>query len=114
MRTGLLHRPDLVALAGRISLHVDAGLDRMFPEFTAARVVLRTNRESLEAYCRHPLGDPVNPMDWGMLVHKFQHVTNGLLSPARQKEIIQAVQSLPTQGLAPLQGCLAEPLETHS
>jgi 2-methylcitrate dehydratase PrpD len=114
MRTGLLHRPDLVALAGRISLHVDAGLDRMFPEFTAARVVLRTNRESLEAYCRHPLGDPVNPMDWGMLVHKFQHVTKGLLSPARQKEIIQTVQSLPTQGLAPLQGCLAEPLETHS
>ena len=114
MRVGLLHRPDLVALAGRISLRVDAGLDRMFPEFTAARVVLRTNRESLEAYCRHPLGDPVNPMDWGMLVHKFQHVTNGLLSPARQKEIIQTVQSLPTQGLAPLQGCLAEPLETHS
>ena len=114
MRAGLLHRPDLVALAGRISLHVDAGLDRMFPEFTAARVVLRTHRESLEAYCRHPLGDPVNPMDWGMLVHKFQHVTKGLLSPARQKEIIQAVQSLPTQGLAPLQGCLAEPLETHS
>ncbi|MCK7469779.1 MAG: hypothetical protein MZU95_02470 [Desulfomicrobium escambiense] len=37
-----------------------------------------------------------------MLVHKFQHVTKGLLSPARQKEIIQAVQSLPTQGLAPL------------
>jgi 2-methylcitrate dehydratase PrpD len=114
MRTSLLHRPDLVALAGRISLHVDARLDRMFPEFTAARVVLRTNRESLEAYCRHPLGDPVNPMDWEMLVHKFQHVTNGLLSPARQKEIIQAVQSLPTQGLAPFQGCLAEPLETHS
>jgi hypothetical protein len=53
-------------------------------------------------------------MDWGMLVHKFQHVTKGLLSPARQKEIIQTVQSLPSQGLAPLQGCLAEPLETHS
>ncbi|MCK7469780.1 MAG: hypothetical protein MZU95_02475 [Desulfomicrobium escambiense] len=42
MRTSLLHRPDLVALAGRVSLHVDAELDRMFPECTAARVVLRT------------------------------------------------------------------------
>mgnify|MGYP000144012909 CR=1 FL=1 len=114
LRVSLLHRPDLVALAGRVSLHVNPELDRMFPEYTAARLVLRTDRESLESCCRHPLGDPVNPMDWGMLVNKFQHVTHGLLSPARQKEIIQAVQSLPTQGLAPFQGCLAEPLETHS
>ena len=113
MRASLLHRPDLVALAGRVSLHVDAGLDRMFPEFTAARVVLRTDRESLESYCRHPLGDPANPMDWGMLVGKFQHVTQGAAAGSTAKRNNQAVQSLPTQGLAPLQGCLAEPLETH-
>jgi 2-methylcitrate dehydratase PrpD len=113
MRVGLLHRPDLVALAGRVSLHVNPELDRMFPERSAARVVIRTDRESLESVCHHPLGDPVNPMDWGMLVGKFQHLTQGLLPEARQKELIRAVQSLPAQGLAPLQGCLAEPLERH-
>jgi hypothetical protein len=53
-------------------------------------------------------------MDWGMLVGKFQHLTQGLLPEARQKELIGAVQSLPTLGLAPLQGCLAVPLERHS
>jgi 2-methylcitrate dehydratase PrpD len=110
MRTSLLHRPDLVALAGRISLHVDAGLDRMFPECTAARVVIQASCKRFEANCRHPLGDPANPMDWGMLVHKFQHVTNGLLSPAHEKEMIRAVQSLPVHGLTLLQGWLSTPL----
>jgi len=111
MRGSLLHRPDLVALAGRVSLHMNPELDRMFPERSAARVVIRTDRESLESVCHHPLGDPVNPMDWGMLKGKFQHLTQGLLTDARQKELIGAVQSLPTLGMAPLQGCLAEPLE---
>lgn len=113
MRGSLLHRPDLVALAGRVSLHLDAELDRMFPERSAARVVIRTDRESLESVCHHPLGDPANPMDWGMLKGKFQHLTQGLLPEARQKEIIRAVQALPARGPAPLQGCLAEPLERH-
>jgi 2-methylcitrate dehydratase PrpD len=110
LRVSLLHRPDLVALAGRVSLVVDAGLDRMFPEYTAARVVLRTDRESFESCCRHPLGDPANPMGWGMLEGKFQHLTRGCLPEARQKEIIRAVQSLPAQGLGPLQGLLSAPL----
>ena len=106
LRASLLHRPDLVALAGRVSLHVDAGLDRMFPECTAARVVIKTPGKRFEADCRHPLGDPANPMDWGMLVRKFQQVTHGLLSPSREKEMIRAVQSLPVLGPAPLQSLL--------
>ena len=107
LRVSLLHRPDLVALAGRVSLHVNPELDRMFPECTAAQVVLRTDPESFESCCRHPLGDPANPMDWGMLVGKFQHLTQGCLPEARQQEIIRAVQSLPAQGLGPLQGLLS-------
>jgi len=110
MQEGLLHQPDLVALAGRVALHVDAGLDRMFPECTAARVVVQSSGKRFETDCRHPLGDPANPMDWGMLVHKFQHVTSGLLSPARQKEMTRAVQSLPDHGLTLLQDGLPAPL----
>jgi 2-methylcitrate dehydratase PrpD len=110
LRVSLLHRPDLVALAGRVSLHVNPELDRMFPECTAARVVLRTDRENFESCCHHPLGDPANPMNLGLLMGKFQHLTQGCLPEARQKEIIRAVQSLPAQGLEPLQGYLAAPL----
>jgi len=110
MRASLLHRPELVALAGRVSLQVDAGLDRIFPEGTAARVVVQASGKRFEADCRHPLGDPANAMDWGMLVQKFQHVTSGLLSPGRQKEMIRAVQLLPSHGPAPLQSLLTAPL----
>jgi 2-methylcitrate dehydratase PrpD len=113
LRVSLLHRPDLVALAGRVSLHVNPEFDRMFPERTAARVVVRTDSQTLESVCHHPLGDPATPMDWGMLVGKFQHLTQGLLPEARQKEMIRAVQSLSTQGPAPLQAYLAEPLARH-
>jgi len=107
---GLLHRPDLVELARRVSLYVDAELDRMFPECTAARVVIKASGKRFQVDCRHPLGDPANPMDWGMLVNKFQQVTNGLLSPVREREMIRAVQSLPLHGLTLLQDGLSLPL----
>jgi 2-methylcitrate dehydratase PrpD len=110
MRQSLLHREDLVALASRVSLHVDPELDRMFPERTPAKVVIRSKSQRLESVCDHPLGDPANPMGWRMLVEKFQHVTQGFLPDARHEEFIRAVQSLPNQGLAPLLSYLAEPV----
>jgi len=110
MSKSSLHRPDIVALASQVSLHVEPEFDRMFPEHTASRVIIRTATERFEAVCHHPLGDPANPMDWRMLVEKFRHLTRGLLQAARQEEVIQAVQSLPDRGLVSLLGCLAEPL----
>lgn len=107
---GLLHRPDLVDLAGRVSLHVDAELDRMFPARTAARVVVRSSAKRFQADCGHPLGDPANPMDWGALVRKFRSLTKGLMPAAGQEAIIAAVQSLPGRGVAQLHDRLAAPL----
>jgi 2-methylcitrate dehydratase PrpD len=107
---GLLHRPDLVDLAGRVSLHVNAELDRMFPARTAARVVVRRSAKRFQADCRHPLGDPANPMDWGALVRKFRSLTKGLMPAAGQEAIIAAVQSLPARGVAQLHDRLAAPL----
>jgi 2-methylcitrate dehydratase PrpD len=110
MSAGLLHRPDLVALAGRVSLHVDAELERMFPERTAARVVITASGRRFQADCRHPLGDPANPMDWGALVLKFRGLTRGLMPASGQEAIIRAVLSLPAQGLTRLHDRLAAPL----
>jgi len=110
MRKSLLHRPDIVTLARRVSLHVESEFDRVFPEHTAARIIIQTATERFEAVCHHPLGDPANPIDWRMLVDKFHHLAKGLLPTARQKEVIKAIQLLPDQGLSPLLGYLAEPL----
>jgi 2-methylcitrate dehydratase PrpD len=107
LRASLLHRPDLVALAGRVSLHVDTELDRIFPECTAARVVIQASGKRFEAGCRHPLGDPVNPMDWTALGHKFRALTRECMPASTQEEIIRTVQTLPVRGLDPLQRLLS-------
>jgi 2-methylcitrate dehydratase PrpD len=107
LRGSTLHRPDIVALAGRVSLHVDEGLDRMFPERTAARVVVRTGSREVERVCHNPLGDPANPMDWEMLVGKFQQLAQGILTEKQTRHFVQAVESLPDEGLSTLLGLLA-------
>ncbi len=111
MRADLLHRPDLVALAGRVALHVDPEIERLFPERAAARLVMRAKDQCMESVCHHPLGDPANPMDWGLLKEKFQHVTQGFFSEDRQQELIGAILSLPTRGPDAIYGCLAEQIE---
>jgi 2-methylcitrate dehydratase PrpD len=98
----LLGREDIVAVARRVSLHIDPELDRAFPGQAAARVVLRTVSGRFEALCRHPLGDPDNPMRWDELADKFRTLTRGLLPAARSGAIIAAVQRLPQDGLPPL------------
>jgi 2-methylcitrate dehydratase PrpD len=106
----LLGRADIVAVARRVSLHVDPDLDRDFPGEAAARVVLVTAAGRHEALCRHPLGDPDNPMRWEELVGKFRTLTRGLLPAARAEAIIAAVRRLPEEGLTPLLDLLSENL----
>jgi len=107
LQRSLLHRPDIVALAGRVSLHVDGDLDRMFPERTAARVVVHAGDKKLETVCHHPLGDPANPMHWETLVGKFQQLARGILTETQTRDIVQAIASLPPDGFATLLGLLA-------
>lgn len=98
----LLGREDIVAVARRVSLHIDPELDRAFPGQAAARVVLRTASGRFEALCRHPRGDPDNPMRWEDLAGKFRTLTRGFLPAARADAIIAAVQRLAHDGLVPL------------
>jgi 2-methylcitrate dehydratase PrpD len=113
LREPLLHRPDIVALAGRVALHVDPALDRLFPEMTAARVVVRTAAGRFEAVCRHALGDPARPMDWRMLVEKFRKLTRESLTEKRRQNLIQAAATLPQRGFGPLAELLAPSFESE-
>jgi 2-methylcitrate dehydratase PrpD len=106
LRTSLLHRRDIIAFAERVTLHPAPELDRLFPERTAAEVIVRTGRGSFSSTCYHPLGDPDYPMDWEMLVRKFREIADGLLSEAMQNRIIEAVHSLPIRGPEELAACL--------
>jgi 2-methylcitrate dehydratase PrpD len=107
----ILHRPDIVSLAGRVSLHEAPEFSRMFPERTAARVVIRTRDNRFETVCDHPLGDPANPMSWNSLANKFRRLSRAALSVQRREDILQAVEALPIQGVEPMMDLLVQPID---
>ena len=89
-----LQRPDIVALARRINLHVDPDLDARFPAETGARVRLQTAGGILEKTVRHPLGDPANPMDRTRLVAKFKKLAAGVISAPDQADFLALMDRL--------------------
>lgn len=89
-----LQRPDIVALARRINLHIDPELDERFPRETGARVCLQTAGGVLEQTVRHPLGDPANPMDKIHLTAKFKKLSAGVISPQDQADLLAQIDRL--------------------
>jgi 2-methylcitrate dehydratase PrpD len=89
-----LQRPDIVALARRVNLHVDTELDARFPAETGARVCLQAAGGVLEQTVRHPLGDPANPMDRIRLVAKFKKLAAGVISPQDQADLLALIDRL--------------------
>jgi len=89
-----LQRPDIVALAHRVNLHLDPELDDRFPEETGARVCLQTAGGTLQQTVRHPLGDPANPMDKIRLTAKFKKLSAGIISAQDQAEFLALIDRL--------------------
>jgi 2-methylcitrate dehydratase PrpD len=89
-----LQRPDIVALARRVNLHVDPELNERFPRETGARVCLQTTGRVLEQTVRHPLGDPANPMDKIRLTAKFKKLSAGVISPQDQADLLAQIDRL--------------------
>ena len=89
-----LQRPDIVALARRVNLHVDPELDARFPAETGARIWLQTAGGTLEQAVRHPLGDPANPMDRTRLVDKFKKLSAEVISVQDQADLLALIDRL--------------------
>jgi 2-methylcitrate dehydratase PrpD len=89
-----LHRPEIVALARRVNLHLDTELDARFPAETGARVCLQTAGGVVEQSVRHPLGDPANTMDRIRLVAKFKKLAAGVISPQDQADLLALIDQL--------------------
>lgn len=108
----LLGRPDLVALARKVSLHLDPEIDSRFPGQAGARVVVISSAGDHEKRCLHPLGDPANPMDFNRLTSKFHSLTHPYSSQAWREALIDAVAVLPVAGPGPLFALLKQPPST--
>lgn len=89
-----LQRPDIVALARRVNLHVDPELDARFPAETGVRIWLQTAGGILEQAVRHPLGDPANPMDRTRLVDKFKKLSAEVISVKDQADLLALIDRL--------------------
>ncbi len=89
-----LKRPDIVALARRVNLHLDPELDARFPAETGARVCLQTTDGILEQTVRHPLGDPANPMDRTRLTAKFKKLSAGVIAEQDQDKFLALIDQL--------------------
>jgi 2-methylcitrate dehydratase PrpD len=86
--------PQIVNLARRISLAVDAELDQRFPVEAGARVILEVGGKRLEQEVRFPLGDPRNPLGHLRLIEKFERLAGGVLPAADRRRLISAVTTI--------------------
>lgn len=96
-----LHDPRAVALARRVDLKVDPGLDRLFPAQTPARVIVQTPAGRIEKTVLAPRGDPANPLSQSDLEGKFRRLCASRPSSWTQT-VIDAVAGFDGGGLAVL------------
>jgi 2-methylcitrate dehydratase PrpD len=89
-----LHDPELLGLAQRVKVSVDPEFDQLFPEKTAIRVTLQTDRGNFTTTVENPKGDPNNPLSDEELAEKFRWLTAEVVGEERSKQIQEAVDHL--------------------
>jgi 2-methylcitrate dehydratase len=68
--------------------------EKMFPAKQPSKVVVRTkDGKEYSEYLEFPKGDPREPMTMEDLGNKFNALSNNLLGPERQKEVMQTIFS---------------------
>ncbi|GAB4534319.1 MAG: MmgE/PrpD family protein [Anaerolineae bacterium] len=89
-----LQEPSLLDLARKVSISVAPELDRLFPEKTATRVTLSTDRGEFTTTVEYPKGDPANPMSEAELEEKFRWLAVNVVGEERAQRLIEAVAHL--------------------
>lgn len=97
LRSELLRREDILALAGRVEVRVSRELDALFPQKVPAVVAVHTQRGRFERRVDDPLGDPGNPMDIAQLEAKFRRLTDGVW-PSDQAQRAASAALAPDDG----------------
>lgn len=102
-----MDRPDVVALARRVSLRLDPELDARFPAETLSRVTIRSNGNTLISPVTAPRGEASAPPSWAALEGKLRQVSRFAATSAQQDELIDACNRLRDGDHAPLFDALA-------
>ncbi len=92
-----LKDPRIWDVIDKIKGEASTEFENMFPSKQPSRVVVKTKEgQTYEEYLEYPKGDPREPMTQEDLEVKFNALSDGLLTPDRQREIADIISSLET------------------
>lgn len=101
-----MDRPDIVALAHKVSLRLDPELDARFPAETLSRVTLRIGGQILTSPVTAPRGEASAPPSWADLEGKLRQASRFAATSAQQDQLIAACNRLREGDHAPLLSAL--------
>jgi 2-methylcitrate dehydratase PrpD len=79
----------------KVRVVVDPSFDQVFPEKWPSSIAVKTLRgEKLVKEMDHPRGDPENFLSWDEVSEKFCELSRWVLSPKKQKHILEQVKGL--------------------
>ncbi|GGE45695.1 2-methylcitrate dehydratase [Agaricicola taiwanensis] len=87
-------RPDVAALAGKVSLRLAPDLDARFPAETLSRVTIRAGRDVFISPITAPRGEASAPPSWSDLEEKLWKATRFTATPEQQERLIDAAARL--------------------
>jgi len=91
--------PTIRAQLHKVEVVADPEIEAAFPALQRVRVTLTTtDGRSFEKQLDYPKGDPRNPLTDAEVEAKFTALADGVLSPARQREVRDAVWNLESLG----------------
>ena len=94
MPADALGRPEVVDIARKVSLRLDAEFDRRFPAETLSRVSVRIGERRFVSPVTAPRGEASDPPSWGELEEKLRIASRFVAAPAQQNALIEAVRRL--------------------
>lgn len=107
----LLNDKATLLIASRTEMVLDKELDSYFSAAVPARISVLCGDTVFTETVMAPLGEATNPMDWGMLIKKFQILAEPQLRAKQMTRLQQALEDMRSGDLTPLLLELSQPID---
>lgn len=101
-----LGRPEVAALASKVTLSLDPLIDARFPAETLARVVVTSGSGLIVSELTAPRGEAASPLSREALEAKFRAATRMVATSAQQDQVLGALLHVRAGELSSLVDCL--------
>ena len=92
-----LHDPLMRALMAKIEIEATPEQDAKLPRYWPSCIEAKYQNQLIQVSVDSPKGDPDNPLNWQDVVHKFELMTEGLITKEGQHKIAELCLTLETQ-----------------